>query len=122
VPGRVLVRFRPLPASPGGGAGQVAAAGNSALPPGLAFERLTGKGHEQQQQQQQPAGGTGGVTASAQSGAPSLASLAGKVAALRITDGSSVQAKLRQLHNNPCEWRPPGGSGAAAAMLCHEGS
>ena len=109
VPGRVLVRFRPLSAGPGGGNGQVAATGSSALPPGLALDSITGKGHEQQL-----AGGSGGVSASAPAGALSLASLAGKVAALSITDGTSVQAKLRQLQNHPCEWRPPGSCGAAA--------
>lgn len=87
-PKSVLVRFRSAPAA----AALAAAQARAPVVPGLHLDSLVGEHH----QRVVPSGPAAAAAATAAAPLP-----AGAVMRFRITDGSSVEAKVKQLRANP---------------------
>ena len=111
-PGRVLVRLRQTQPSGAGStqgsstaaASAAAAAGDVSLPPGLQLERLVGRHHTVRVPPPPAAKRLGAAAAGATSGSTGGTSSElpqDAVRLFRITDGSSVDAKLAELRAHP---------------------
>ncbi|KAL4431340.1 hypothetical protein ABPG75_006596 [Micractinium tetrahymenae] len=95
-PATVLVRLRQT-SGPGR---RLAAAASKALLPGVAPVRFVGQHHDTPLPRP-PGGSTGSVSAAAAAAAAIAGAPDGAILEMRITDGSSVMAKVRQLRQHP---------------------